>query len=177
MPAVMPAEVATLPSLMKIGSGSTSIGRVLVPQGVAARPVGGRAPAVEQAGLGEEERAGADGGDPLRLRRVAADPGHEVLVPAAGSLAARHDQQVGRVRLALVAQVAVRGDGQAARRADLGTAEARGAHPVGAPALVVAGGGEDLKRAGDVEGLHAVEQGDQYCSHASQSGEPRSWQQ
>jgi hypothetical protein len=38
-------------------------------------------------------------------------------------------------------------------RPDRGTAEAGGAHQVGALALVVAG--EDLKRAGDVEGVHA----------------------
>jgi len=37
--------------------------------------------------------------------------------------------------------------------------------------------GEDLKRPGDVEGLHAVEQDDQNCSHASKSSGPRSWQQ
>ncbi len=97
------------------------------------------------------------------LRRAPSPPGH--------------DQQVGRVCAALVAEVAVRDDGQAARRADLGTAEAGGADPVGALALVVPGAGEDLKRAGDVEGLHAVEQGDQYCSHASQSAGSRSWQQ
>ena len=176
MPAVMPAEVEMRPSLMKIGSGSTWIAGYWSrrasqrDQWVVARlPSRGR--------LGEEERAGADGGDALRVRRVAPYPCDEVLVPSAGSLAARHDQQVGRVRLALVAQVSVRGDGQAARGADLDTAEARGAHPVGAPALVVGGGGEDLERAGDVEGLHAVEQDDEYCSHASQSGEPRSWQQ
>ena len=79
--------------------------------------------------------------------------------------------------LVLLAEVAVRGDDQAACRPDLDTAEAGGADPVGALALVVAGAGEDLKRAGDVEGLHAVEQDDQYCSHASQFSWPRSWQQ
>jgi hypothetical protein len=42
---------------------------------------------------------------------------------------------------------------------------------------VVAGTGEDLKWSGDIEGLHIVKQDDQDCSHASQSGEPRSWQQ
>lgn len=89
----------------------------------------------------------------------------------------RSSSKVGRVCLVLLPEVAVRDDAKATRRADLGPAETRGAHPVGMPAQVVAGPGEDLKRTGDVEGLHAVEQDDQYCSHASQSAEPRSWQQ
>src|SRR6185437_1501706 len=114
-------------------------GRVLVPQGRALRPVGGRAPAVEQAGLGEEEGAGANRGDTAGPRRVRPDPADEVRVAAPGARAAGDDQQVGRVGLAFVAQVAVRHDGQAARRADLGAAEARGADPVGPLAVVVPG--------------------------------------
>jgi len=70
-------------------------------------------------------------------------------------------------RVAQGAQVAVRRDDQAARRADLGTAEAGSADLVGTPALVIPGGREDFKRPGDVQGLHAIEQDDQYRSHAS----------
>jgi hypothetical protein len=108
---------------------------------------------------------------------VRPDPADEVRVAAPGARAAGDDQQVGRVRPTCVAEVAVRHDGQAARRADLGAAEARGADPVGPLAVVVPGAGEDLKRPGDVEGLHAVEQDDQNCSHATKSSGPRSWQQ
>jgi hypothetical protein len=44
------------------------------------------------------------------------------------------------------------------------------------PGLMVVAG-EDLKRAGGVEGLHGVEQDDQHGSHASQSSRGRLWQQ
>jgi len=152
--------------------------RVLVPQGRAAGPVGGRARAVEQARLGQQKGAGADRGDPLRPRRVRAEPGDQVRVAAACSRAAGNDQQVGRLPEAgQIGQVAVRGDGQAARRADLAPAEAGGADPVPGVALVIGGDGEDLKRTGDVEGLHTVEQDHQYRSHASQSRGRGSWQQ
>jgi hypothetical protein len=89
-------------------------GRVLVTQAVAVRPVGGHAPAVEEAGLGEEEGTRADGSDALRLGRAGTDPGDEVLVHAAGPRAAGDDQQAGRVGLVLLPEVAVRDDGQAA---------------------------------------------------------------
>ena len=76
-----------------------------------------------------------------------------------------------------VTEVPVRRDDEPARGADRRSAEARGAYPVGATAPVVPGAGEDLKRSGDVEGLHPVEQDDQNWSHAFQSGGAHSWQQ
>ena len=76
-----------------------------------------------------------------------------------------------------MAEVAVRDEAQAARRADRGATEARGADLVGTPASRVPRSGEDLKRAGDVERLDVVEQDDQYCSHAFQSCRAGSWQQ
>ena len=138
MPAVTLAEVAMFPSLMKIGSGSTSTA------GYWSR----RAPHCDQwvvARLPSSRPALASRNAPVQTEAtrfawcVRADPADEVRVLAARARAARNDQQVGRIGPGLVAEVAIRGDAQAARRADLGTAEAGGADPVGPLAVVVPG--------------------------------------
>ena len=60
MPALSPAEVSTSPSSTKSASGSTSTAGKRARQLPRPGPVGGRAAAVEQAGVGEREGAGAD---------------------------------------------------------------------------------------------------------------------
>ncbi len=60
MPAVTPADVHSEPSRTKIGSASTSIAGMRARELLRGGPVRSRAAAVEQAGRGEQERAGAD---------------------------------------------------------------------------------------------------------------------
>ena len=69
MPVVTPAEVQTLPSTTKMRVGSTVTRGNSARQPIAARPVRRHPLAVEQAGRGEHEGAGADRAVAARARR------------------------------------------------------------------------------------------------------------
>ena len=97
MPAVMPAEVQIAPSCTWMRSASTrTLGKSRA--SCAARaPVRGGALAVEQAGRGQHERAGADAGDAARARGRVAERAqqHGIGHRCARAAAADDDQRVG----------------------------------------------------------------------------------
>lgn len=93
------------------GVGVDLDGRVVTGELVAVRPVGRRAPAVQEARLGERDGAGADGDQALGARPVRAQPVGQPGVGAPGAPAAR-DQQ--GVRGGRVGERVVRDEGEAA---------------------------------------------------------------
>ncbi len=98
MPAVTPADVRTLPSATKIGSGSTSTcGKRRASSSHHAQCVVTRRPSSRPA-RGEQERPRADGGDAPRARRGGGDPADQLVVGERGAraLAARDEQRVDR---------------------------------------------------------------------------------
>src|SRR6188472_2483812 len=148
MPAVIPAEVAI----------DADVG-MAAGQLLAERPVRGRRPALEQAGLGEQKGTGADragaaraGGYPPQRRRqprVAED----VINPQA----AADDHRVDAAA-AHVAERDVGAEAQPARAANGLAIGSRDDHPVATVPTEQAGGGvEHVGGADDVEQLHSLE--------------------
>ena len=88
-------------------------GRVVAREPVAVGPGGGGAAAVQKAGQGEQDRAGADGDQPPGAWPVLAHPVGQPRVRVPGAPAAGHDQGV---RLGRVGEDLVRYDGQTAGR-------------------------------------------------------------
>ncbi|GAA3037694.1 hypothetical protein GCM10020000_14600 [Streptomyces olivoverticillatus] len=111
-------------------------------EGLAVRPVGGDAAAVEQAGRGEREGAGAHGDQPPGAGPLFAQPGREPGIGLAGAVAAGHQEDVGR---RAVRERRVGHQAQAAAGADRAAVDGRGAHPVGVRAPELGGFGEHLE--------------------------------
>ncbi len=101
MPAVMPAELQTAPSRMKMRSGSSLIWGYRAANSPVRLPMRGRALAVEQAGRGEQEGSRADARDPTRASRRFADEADQIGIAKcrAHALAAGDDQRVERRRV------------------------------------------------------------------------------
>ena len=156
MPAVTPAEVATLPSRTKIGSGSTVTVGEHPGEELAARPVGGGAAAVEQPGLRERECARAHRGHPAGLARDPTDgrDGLGVEHQLADTFSPGDDERVHRATH--VGDGGVDGDPQAARGPDGGRGRAGQLEGVPRPGTEPGRRREDLGRPADVEGLGAV---------------------
>lgn len=130
-------------------------------QGGAVVPVGGGAPAVEEAGLGEDERAGADRGDAAGMGCAFGDPGHQARVGGSGSGSAGDDEGVDG---ADPVQGGVGEQGQSAVGAYGGAVGGGGDHAWGAVGVARDRGGavEDLQGAGDVEALDPVEEREEH---------------
>ncbi len=146
-------------------------------EGVAVRPMGGGSTPGQQAGLGQQKRAGADGHDPLRPGRQFPDPADHRRVGRGGPRSAGHHQ---RVRGLGAGQVGVRQQAQPARRphrpaAGPGCTDLVGVRPPGG----LTGLGEDLQGPGDVQALYPVVEHDEHAavSHASERGSGPSWRQ
>lgn len=123
-------------------------------------PVGGDPMAVELAGLGEQQGAGAHRHQLPGTRAVGADPLDESRVGCPRSGASRHEEQIG---LRGVRERAVRDEREAAGAADRRAVQRSGAQIVGDPGES-GGSGEDLRRAADVEALDTLEEDDEHGS-------------
>jgi len=126
-------------------------------------PVGGRSPALEQSGLGQEERAGADRAGPARALGHPPERWNEPRVPedVADPQAAADDHGVDAATPHL-AERNVGAEAQSPRAANGLAVGGRDDHAVAAAATKEAGRRvEDVGRADDVEELHSVE-GDQH---------------
>jgi hypothetical protein len=142
-------------------------------------PVGGDPAPVEQARLGQQERAGADRDQPPGAGAVRAQPADQVRIGVPRALAARHEQHIRAAFVLAEAfigreaqpaggshRVAARAGGTDLVRGPVCAVGSRGAMvPAGLPAV---GSGEHLQRAGHVQALHPVEQDDQDRAHACQ---------
>jgi hypothetical protein len=139
--------------------------RVVAGQLGAVRPVGGRPAAVQEARLGEQDRAGADRDQAPRARAVLAQPGDDLGGGVPGALAARDEQGVrgGRGDEGVVGDEGEAAGGTHGRAVQRGRGEAVG------PRCVLFRAVEDLQRTGDVEALHTVEEDDQDSSHVIDS--------
>lgn len=155
------------------GVGVGPHGRVVPGEPVAVRPVGGRAPAVQQARPGEQQRAGADGDQPVGTGTVRPQPVGEPGVRLPGARPARDEQGVRGGRLG---EGAVGDEGQTAGGTDRHPVEGGGTDAVraGTPGP---GAREDLRGPGDVEALHPVEEDDQNGSHLLDSWRSPRWPQ
>lgn len=132
-------------------------------EGVAEGPVSHGPPAVEPAGCGQEEGAGAHGSDPPRPLRALPQPSDQFGIAGrridAGT--AGHDQGVDRLARGRRRRQRLRREGETGGAGDGAAALGDDAQPVGRraaePRDVLIGGGEDLERPGHVEHLHAGE--------------------
>lgn len=137
-------------------------GGVVAREAVAVRPVRGRPAAVEQARLGEQDSARADGDETWGARAVLPQPGGQARIRAARAAAAGDEERVRRGR---VGECVVGDEREPAGRADETAVEGGGADAVrvrGARPLAEGSPGEDLCRAGHVQALDVVEQQDEH---------------
>ncbi|CAM5496372.1 hypothetical protein SNARM312S_03373 [Streptomyces narbonensis] len=149
--------------------------RIAAGEVVAGDPVGRHPVPVEESGLGEEQRPGADGDQASGPRGVRAQPVDEGRVGRPGPLAARDDEGVRRAVGDRLFEGGVGEQAQSALGADRPAVEGGGPEGVrGRVAGGAAGTGEHLEGAGDVEALHVVEEDDENGSlrHDSILGRP-----
>lgn len=134
--------------------------RIRTSQVGAERPVRRRATAVQQPGLGQQQRAAAHRHDAFRVPGMLPQPVDQGGDGVAGAVATRDEQGVRRPERG---QRAVRDEGEPTRGTDRGTVERGDADLVGIP-TEAPGSREHLHRAGHVETLHTVEDDDQHGS-------------
>ncbi len=98
MPAATPAEVTTTSSTQRFSRSTVTFPTTDLLEQVERGPMGGGPAAVEQAGAGEQQRAGADRGDQLGPGRGGADPVEHrgVFEQRPGAEAAGDQQEVDR---------------------------------------------------------------------------------
>ncbi len=144
-------------------------------EGAAEHPVGRRAAAVQQPGLGQQQRSAAHRDLPPGAVRVAAQPVDQPGVGGTGALTAGHQQGV---RSPDGVEREVGDERQSAGGADRGTVETGGADPVGAR-YPLGRPVEDVDRSADVEGLHTVEENDEHIAlfHTVHPGQQHRWRQ
>lgn len=139
----------------------------------AVRPVRGGPATVQEARLGEQDRAGAHGDQSLRARPVRAQPVGHTRVRTARARAAGDEE---RVRGGRVGEGRVRYDGQAAGGAHRAAVQGGRTDAIG-PRGLRFGARENLHGAGDVEALDVVEEDHQDGSHAVDSSCSALWPQ